>query len=143
MLSVEEIKLLIEKLEKAKETDFQELIDTNLKILKDIEVAVDANNELEIEKIDKPMDWYKKDLEIKRQKPIVHNNLYKRICSKIYQFNKTNLYNSLEIGPGNGMFSKEFRASPIPLFGLSIIISVILFLIFGDFFVNLLKEIFN
>ena len=30
MLSVEEIKLLIEKLEKAKETDFQELIDTNL-----------------------------------------------------------------------------------------------------------------
>jgi hypothetical protein len=110
MLSVEEIKLLIEKLEKAKETDFKELIDTNLKILKDIEVAVDANNELEIEKIDKPMDWYKKDLEIKRQKPIVHNNLYKRICSKIYQFNKTNLYNSLEIGPGNGMFSKEFRA---------------------------------
>ena len=70
MLSVEEIKLLIEKLEKAKETDFKELIDTNLKILKDIEVAVDANNELEIEKIDKPMDWYKKDLEIKRQKPI-------------------------------------------------------------------------
>ena len=64
MLSVEEIKLLIEKLEKAKETDFKELIDTNLKILKNIEVAVDANNELEIEKIDKPMDWYKKDLEI-------------------------------------------------------------------------------
>ena len=51
MLSIEEIKLLIEKLEKAKGTDFQELIDKNLKILKDIEIAVDANNELEIDKI--------------------------------------------------------------------------------------------
>ena len=36
MLSIEEIKLLIEKLEKAKESDFRELIDSNLKILKDI-----------------------------------------------------------------------------------------------------------
>tara|TARA_Y200000002_G_C22489701_1_gene582467 strand:+ start:436 stop:702 length:267 start_codon:yes stop_codon:yes gene_type:complete len=40
-------------------------------------------------------------------------------------------------------FSREFRASPIPLFGLSIIISAILFSIFGDFFVNLLKEKIN
>ena len=40
-------------------------------------------------------------------------------------------------------FSKEFRASPIPLFGLSIIISAILFFVFGDFFVNLLKEKMN
>ena len=35
MLSIEEIKLLIEKLEKVKGTDFQELVDKNLKILKD------------------------------------------------------------------------------------------------------------
>ena len=34
MLSIEEIKLLIEKLEKAKQEDFQEMIDQNLKILK-------------------------------------------------------------------------------------------------------------
>ena len=40
-------------------------------------------------------------------------------------------------------FSKEFRASPIPLFGLSIILCAILFFIFGDFFVNLLKEKMN
>ena len=33
MLSIEEIKLLIEKLEKAKESDLKELIETNLKIL--------------------------------------------------------------------------------------------------------------
>ena len=56
MLSIEEIKLLIEKLEKAKATDFQELIDTNLQILKDIELAVDANNSEAIERLDKPED---------------------------------------------------------------------------------------
>ena len=33
MLSIEEIKLLIEKLEKVKKEDLQELIDTNLKVL--------------------------------------------------------------------------------------------------------------
>ena len=42
MLSIEEIKLLIEKLEKAKQEDIQEMIDQNLKIFKDIEMAVDA-----------------------------------------------------------------------------------------------------
>ena len=35
MLSIEEIKLLIEKLEQVKKEDLQELIDSNLKILKD------------------------------------------------------------------------------------------------------------
>tara|TARA_B100000676_G_C17999073_1_gene799735 strand:+ start:885 stop:1151 length:267 start_codon:yes stop_codon:yes gene_type:complete len=40
-------------------------------------------------------------------------------------------------------FSREFRASPIPLFGLSIIVCTILFFVFGDFLVNLLKEKMN
>ena len=40
-------------------------------------------------------------------------------------------------------FSREFRASPIPLFGLSIIVCTILFFVLGDFFVNLLKEKMN
>ena len=40
MLSIEEIKLLIEKLEKVKKEDLQELIDSNLSILKDVELAV-------------------------------------------------------------------------------------------------------
>ena len=53
MLSIEEIKLLIEKLEKLKGTDFQKLIDSNLKILKDLETAVDANNDEQIERVDK------------------------------------------------------------------------------------------
>ena len=44
MLSIEEIKLLIEKLEKIKGHNFQKLIDDNLKILKDLSFIVDINN---------------------------------------------------------------------------------------------------
>jgi hypothetical protein len=119
MLSIEEIKLLIEKLEKLKGTDFQELVDTNLKILKDIELAVDANNEDVIENFDRhPIErWFAVDLEKKRVKPIVNQLLYRTIQTKIFQFRiktqdetKGGSYNSLEIGPGAGMFSKEFRS---------------------------------
>ena len=53
MLSIEEIKLLIEKLERVKKEDLQELIDTNLQILKDLELAVDANNKQMIDRLDK------------------------------------------------------------------------------------------
>jgi len=45
MLSIEEIKLLIEKIEKVKTHDMQALVDSNLKILKDVALAVDANNQ--------------------------------------------------------------------------------------------------
>ncbi len=110
MLSIEEIKLLIEKLEKAKESDFKALIESNLKILKNIEQAVDANNEQVIERLDKTPEWFHMDMEQKRKKPQVDHILYRMIQSKIFQFAKSNLYNSLEIGPGIGMFSKEFRA---------------------------------
>ena len=117
MLSIEEIKLLIEKLEKVKSTDFQELIDTNLKILKDIELGVDANNSEAIERLGKTDSWFSRDLEQKRVTPIVDPWLYRMVQTKIFQFARTasastdsGLYNSLEIGPGTGMFSKEFRA---------------------------------
>jgi len=111
MLSIEEIKLLIEKLEKLKDgKDFNTILDQNLKILKDLELAVDANNNMMIDRLDKTLDWFRKDLDIKRAKPIIDNGLYRMIQTKIFQFSKTNLYNSLEIGPGTGMFSKEFRA---------------------------------
>ena len=59
MLSIEEIKLLIEKLEKVKKEDLQELIDSNLKLLKDIELAVDANNKQVINRLDKTPEWFK------------------------------------------------------------------------------------
>ena len=116
MLSIEEIKLLIEKLEKVKSTDFQELIDTNLKILKDIELGVDANNSEAIERLGKTDSWFSRDLEQKRVTPIVDPWLYRMVQTKIFQFARTasastdsGLYNSLEIGPGDGMFSMDFR----------------------------------
>ena len=110
MLSIEEIKLLIEKLERAKKEDLQELIDSNLKILKELELAVDANNNEMIDRLDKTYEWFMKDLEYKKKKPDVDSILEKQIRTKIYQFARTDLYNSLEIGPGNGMFSMDFRA---------------------------------
>jgi len=111
MLSIEEIKLLIEKLQKLKDgKDFNTILEQNLKILKDLEMVVDANNNEMIDRLDKTIDWFRRDLEQKRQKPIVDSGLYRMIQTKIFQFSKTNLYNSLEIGPGTGMFSKEFRA---------------------------------
>ena len=116
MLSIEEIKLLIEKLEKLKGTDFQKLIDSNLKLLKDLETAVDANNNEQIERVDKTHNWFRLDVEQKRNKPVVDPWLFRVIQSKIFQFSKTSIYNSLEIGPGTGMFSKEFRAWRINYF---------------------------
>ena len=110
MVSIEEIKLLIEKLEKVKKEDLQELIDSNLKILKDIALAVDANNNEVIDRMDKTPEWFLEDLKQKTNKPIVDNWLYSVVQAKIFQLGKTNLYNSLEIGPGSGMFSKDFRA---------------------------------
>jgi len=111
MLSIEEIKLLVEKLQKLKDgKDFNTILEQNLKILKDLELAVDANNNMMIDRLDKTLDWFRKDLDIKRATPIIDNGLYRMIQTKIFQFAKTNLYNSLEIGPGTGMFSKEFRA---------------------------------
>ena len=109
MLSIEEIKLLIEKLEKVKKEDLQKLIDDNLTILKDLELAVDANNNEVIDRINKTPQWFIKDLEYKNANP-VSDGLYRLVQSKIFQFSRSNIYNSLEIGPGNGMFSKEFRA---------------------------------
>jgi len=110
MLSIEEIKLLIEKLERVKKQDLQKLIDSNLNILKDLEIAVDANNNQLIDRLDKTPGWFGKDLEQKRKNPVVDQFLRRMVQTKIFQFSKTNLYNSLEIGPGTGMFSKDFRA---------------------------------
>ena len=107
MLSIEEIKLLIDKLEKVKKEDLQKLIDSNLKILKDLETAVDANNQDEINRLDKTLDWFSIDLKMKREKS-KDKLLTRMIEVKINQFAKTNMYNSLEIGPGNGMFHKSF-----------------------------------
>ena len=110
MLSIEEIKLLIEKLERIKGEDFQKLVDFNLKILKDLAMAVDANNDEVIDRMDKTPEWFLLDLEQKTKRPVVDEWVRRMVQTKIFQFAKTNLYNSLEIGPGSGMFSRDFRA---------------------------------
>jgi hypothetical protein len=116
MLSIEEIKLLVEKLEKLKNQDFQKLIDDNLKLLKDLAIAVDVNNQDQIDRLDKTKDWYQQDLEWreKRTEFLYDKLLFTIIENKIKQFAKAGaqsiLYNSLEIGPGYGKFSRLFLA---------------------------------
>ena len=116
MLSIEEIKLLIEKLEKVKKEDLQKLIDSNLKILKDLAIAVDANNDQVIDRLDKTPEWFLLDNQQKKTTPLVDETLRRQIQTKLFQFSRSNMYNSLEIGPGNGMFSMDFRAWKLQMF---------------------------
>ena len=95
MLSVEELKLL-----KLKGTDWEKFLEEQIKILTDLELAVDANNKEEINRLDKTVEWFRRDVEQKRNNQIVGPLLYRQIQTKIFQFAKTNIYNSLEIGPG-------------------------------------------
>ena len=69
MLSIEEIKLLIEKLEKLKKEDFQQLIDKNLTLLKELATTVEANNYEMINRLDKTVSWFRMDNDSKREKP--------------------------------------------------------------------------
>ena len=110
MLSIEEIKLLIEKLEKLKQEDFQQLIDENLKTLKHLAATIEINNSEMIDRLDKTVTWFKMDNEQKMKNPVIDEVTRRSIQRKIFQFGKTNMYNSLEIGPGTGMFSMDFRA---------------------------------
>ena len=73
-------------------------------------MAVDANNSEVIDRLDKTPAWFERDLEQKSVKPVTDSGLWHMIRTKIFQFAKSNEYNSLEIGPGTCMFSKEFRS---------------------------------
>ena len=53
-------------------------------------------------------DRFNHDRKHKIKNPSVDSLLKHQIKLKINQFAKTSVYNSLEIGPGNGMFSKDF-----------------------------------
>ena len=130
MLSVEEIKLLIEKLERVKREDFQALIDSNLKILKDIEFTLDIQNREATNRLSRTPEWFVRDLEQKRDNPYVWQKtdepIRRMIQTKIFQFGRSNLYNSLEIGPGDGMFSMDFRGWKLNFFYFSDIKIIIL-----------------
>jgi len=116
MLSIEEILLLIEKLEKIKGQDLQKVIDDNLKLLKDVATAVEANDSDRIARLDKTPEWFARDLEwrygnIERKELLEDKLLFEKIYIKIKQFSKMlGEFNSLEIGPGYGKFSTCFGA---------------------------------
>jgi len=109
MLSIEEIKLLIEKLEKAKAQDLVSLLETSINDLKTIKELIERTDKATGSFSSKGQSWFRYDLEekknIKQDEP-----LYLAIKEKIWHFAKTNMYNSLEIGSGHGTYSKLFLA---------------------------------
>ena len=108
MLSIEQIKLLKNKLKQLKGTDWEKFLDEQIELLEALERSVDANNTDQINRLDKTLDWYSKDLDVKAQH--TDHLLTQTVETKIKQFARTNIYNSLEIGPGRGIYSKMFRS---------------------------------
>lgn len=108
MLSIQEIKLLIEKLERLETEDWNKFINNYKKKLQDLAHSVDAYNFDQIAQLDKPKDWFSKELDwtYNRRNELYDNLLFESIKSKIGHFAKmgNNLQNCLEIGPGYGRF---------------------------------------
>ena len=108
MLSIQEIKLMIEKLERLEQEDWKDFINSFKKKLQELANTVDAYNDDQIAHLDKSLDWYQKDLDWRHERDEVVKNdlLFKNISSKIGHFAKmgNNLQNCLEIGPGYGKF---------------------------------------
>ena len=107
MLSIQEIKLMIEKLERLEKEDWQKFVNSYKSKLQDLAHTVDAYNNDQIAQLDKTKDWFAKDLDWKQERDYLHDAvLFENIKSKIAQFAKmgNNLQNCLEIGPGYGRF---------------------------------------
>lgn len=114
MLSIQEIKLVIDKLNKLKDTDFQKNIEDSLNVFKEYYDTLELANRKEIESIDKTVAWYLEDLDWRaRNNDKVQNDfITKQVQMKIGQFAKMGniLQNCLEIGPGYGKFTGMLRA---------------------------------
>lgn len=114
MLSIEEIKLLIEKLKVLKQEDFQSVIDESLAKLEAVAENVDYLNNQEINRLDKTKAWYALDEEwhTEQEESEQDRLLYQQVCQKIAAFSKmgaeSRLYNCLEIGHGTGRYSRHF-----------------------------------
>ena len=111
MVTIEEIKLLIEKFEKLKKSDFESLIDSHLDDLKKVKELIERKDREtgHGNMIAKGPAWFRTDLSEKKDQPR-DEMLYHEIQNKLNHFAKTNKYNALEIGPGNGEFSTLFYA---------------------------------
>lgn len=109
MLSIEEINLIIEKLEEAKKSDLEKLITTSLADLKRIKHYIERVDRDTGTFIKKGSSFFRHDLEEKKnikQDEII----FLALKEKLWHFAKTNMYNSLEIGPGHGTYSRLFFA---------------------------------
>jgi hypothetical protein len=108
MLSIQEIKLLLEKLKRTHSQDWQKFLDNYISQLEELADSVDIYNKHQIAELDKTKDWYQKDLDWRHERQLeLHDKwIYETIKSKIGQFAKmgNNLQNCLEIGPGYGRF---------------------------------------
>lgn len=108
MLSLQEIKLMIEKLERIEKEDWNQFTQTYLTKLKELQYVVENTNKKSISdgNDEKPLEWFEKDLAIKED--IFKKNgltlLDNEIKIKISQFSKSgNVFqNCLEIGSGFG-----------------------------------------
>lgn len=107
MVTIEELKLLIEKFEKLQQTDFQKLLSSNISELKEIKELIERKDRETGSFTKKGPAWYRQDLIEKKDKKR-SELLYHDIKNKIWHFAKTNLFNSLEIGPGNCEFYNLF-----------------------------------
>ena len=122
MLSIEEIKLALKVLKRFKPKELAKFIEKYTTELEELAHKVDAYNNDQIQQMDKTTSWFEADLNWRaNHKEITINPLLDfLIKQKINQFSKMGAsagsYNSLEIGPGDGRFSKFFvaRLDPIP-----------------------------
>jgi len=117
MLSIEEIKIAIETLKKLDKEEFDVFLKKYLKKLEMLANIVDANNKSQIDILDKTKNWYQKDLDWResiKQQGEFDTLLFEQVKNKIEHFAKTGaqaeFFNSLEIGPGYGTYSKCFLA---------------------------------
>lgn len=108
MLSIQEIKLMIEKLERLEKQDWKNFISTFKSNLQELALSLDAYNEHQNPQLDKTKNWYAEDLDWRENRRLeLHDPLLmENIKNKISNFAKmgNNLQNCLEIGPGYGKF---------------------------------------
>ena len=113
MLSIQEIKLLIEKLKKLEKVDFHQFVKQFQTHLEDLAYTVDLYNNEQIQRIDKSKEWYQKDLDWRESNRefFMSPLLEKEIITKINQFAKmgNNHQSCLQIGPGYGHLTLHLR----------------------------------
>jgi hypothetical protein len=113
MLSIQELKLLKDKIKRIKKENWKEYIENFEKLLEDLIQTVDGYNQAQIQVYKKSKTWFEKDLEWRENhKEFIIDELFtKTVCSKINQFGKmgqhANTASALEIGPGYGRFTRN------------------------------------